>query len=354
MNVALSFLEDNRQRSGSARYGIGKQSTAVLLTPRFRASRHVLFLVLAEGKAEPALVVKIPRLPAEHEGLRREAANLHAARSGSAMDPESIPQVVACEPYRGRMMLAETVLTGLPMAQALVRRRPAECCRMVLDWLAALPGQGGCGSGESGCVSRLIHRPLEQFAASLRLSMEEHHLLEQTQVAVSTLREAAFPSVFEHGDLSHPNLLILRSGALGVIDWELAEPQGLPAQDLFFFLTYVAFAGARADSTGHYIGAFHLAFFGPSAWARPYVLAYARRLGLPVELLTALFVACWARRATGLADRLLGAPGAAEELDPESIAWLRANRYYSLWRHTVVHLGELKWCDAAGLDKGDA
>jgi aminoglycoside phosphotransferase (APT) family kinase protein len=36
------------------------------------------------------------------------------------------------------------------------------------------------------------------------------------------------------------------SGGLGVLDWESAEPEGLPALDLLYFLAYASFAADRA------------------------------------------------------------------------------------------------------------
>lgn len=60
---------------------------------------------------------------------------------------------------------------------------------------------------------------------------------------MAPLRSMQLPLVFEHGDLSYPNLLLLPTGEPGVLDWELANPDGLPACDLFLFLTYVAFSG---------------------------------------------------------------------------------------------------------------
>ena len=43
-----------------------------------------------------------------------------------------------------------------------------------------------------------------------------------------------------------PNLLTMHDGRVGVVDWELAQANSLPAVDVFFFLTYVAFSQRRA------------------------------------------------------------------------------------------------------------
>jgi hypothetical protein len=53
-----------------------------------------------------------------------------------------------------------------------------------------------------------------------------------------------------------------------------------------------------------------------------------------------LFVACWVRYAAGLTVRIAGdGPG----LDEEGVGWVRENRYYRLWVHTLENLDRLAW-----------
>lgn len=344
MNTAMTFLYENRERLNLDRFGLDGRASTVMITPRFRASRHVVFLVLSGRRPRPVLVVKTPRIATDHWGVQREAAILRAVEAWHVGGSGSVPRVIDCRPYRGHWMLVETALTGRPMDPATVRRRPAECCETVVRWLAGLRRPAGHTDAEDTVrFSRLIERPLDRFEGMLSLSAKESQLIESTREVVSPLGRANLPLAFEHGDLSHPNLISLPDGRAGVIDWELAELRGFPASDLFFFLTYVAFARAKAQGNDRYAAAFHAAFFGRKAWARRYVSAYAREHHLAAEMLTPLFVACWARRVTGLPDRL--GVGAAAGLGSETSAWLRANRYYALWNHTLKHLDELHWDD---------
>jgi len=290
------------------------------------------------------LVVKVARLKGHRWGIEREAANLRAAEAIGHNGCESIPRIVVCEPYRGHAMLVETALAGRPMDPATVHRRPADCCDAVMAWLTNLQRPDGRTVHQgSQSFTRSIERPLSRFEETFPLSAEEVLLLEHTRDSLAPLRTARIPPVFEHGDLSHPNVIVLPNGKVGVIDWELADPRGLPAQDLFFFLTYVAFARRQSGPGRSYLPAFHAAFFGQTAWASPYVLAYARQLQLPSQMLTPLFVACWARRIARLLQRLDEAAATGEPLALDTAAWLRANRYYALWQHTLRHLHELSW-----------
>ncbi|MFL5805322.1 MAG: aminoglycoside phosphotransferase family protein [Roseiflexaceae bacterium] len=344
MNTVLTYLATNRQRLGLAGYGVPERLASVVVTPRFRASSHVVFLVLAPGRPEPLLVAKLPRLNSAGAVAEREVANLRAVQGLRAGGFDSIPRVIAYEQYLGRPILVETALVGRPMDPATVRRDRAACCAAVAGWLAELQQPARGPQNDANWFGRLVEQPLRYFERVFPLSIEEARLLERTWELVAPLRDTALPLVFEHGDLSHPNVMLLKKGAVGVVDWELAEPRGLPAYDLFFFLTYAAFAAQNARKSGDYLAAFQAAFFGPAAWARPYVADYARRLELPPPTLTPLFVLSWARYTISLLLRL-DVDQASGRLPRETADWLRSNRYYALWRHAVMHASALDWRD---------
>jgi hypothetical protein len=71
MNILRDFLAANRERLEPERYGVAGGNPFVLLTPRFAASRHVVFLVLARGSSTPTLVAKIPRVRGDSSGIER-------------------------------------------------------------------------------------------------------------------------------------------------------------------------------------------------------------------------------------------------------------------------------------------
>jgi aminoglycoside phosphotransferase len=346
MNTVLTFLQHNRQRLDLERYGVPSKLSCVVVTPRFRASSHVVFLILPHGQADPVLVAKMPRLAGVSGSIEREVANLRAVQASRAGGFDSIPRVIAFEEYNGRSILVETALIGQPMDPATVRRDFTACCQAVTNWLTEVQLLAN-GSSETAPTwfGRLVEQPFRYFEEVFPLSAKEARLLEQTWELVAPLRQANLPLVFEHNDLSHPNVMRLKDGKLGVVDWEQAEPRGLPASDLFFFLTYAAFARHKARANGGYLPAFQSAFFGRAAWARPYVGVYVERLALPLSALTSLFVLSWLRYMTSLLIRLGDTQRPPQRFGPETAAWLRANRYYALWQHAVTHVNELDWYD---------
>ena len=334
--------------------------SCVLVTPRFRASRHVVALVLPAGGTRPALVAKVPRLPDDRAGVDKEAENLRLAQGARPEGFATIPRVVAFEddlgacpgtlvmPARegfsdrplGRPILVETALAGPALGPDVIRRERSRCVDAVVSWLGELPRLEPNGLAGRALYERRLEEPLRRFASVF--GGEEGALVERTLEIADPLNRPELPSVFEHGDLSHPNLIQLTDGRVGVVDWELAEPRGLPAQDLSFFLAYVAFATRRAGTIERQVAAFDEAFVTPGAWARPLLAGYADRQGVPRSLLTPLFVACWARYTARLLERIEGELG-GRPTGPEAAEFVRNNRYYALWRHALEHAGKLSW-----------
>jgi len=348
MNMILRFLTDNRQRFGLERYGATGRLSSLVITPRFQASSHVVFLVWGEQGANPVLVAKTPRLKGATASLQREVNNLRLVQSGRQSTLVSVPQVVAYEPYQDYPVLIETALTGQAMDPAYTRRHYQRCCEATTTWLIDLQQKSNTpNDGATDWFTRHVERPIRYFRQRFPVNEPEAQLLAHTEALLAPLQGWQAPLVFEHGDLSHPNLLMLPSGEPGVLDWELADPAGLPDCDLFLFLTYVAFARQDAQNSSAYQAAFQDAFFTSTAWATPHVQRYQEALALPQATLTPLFVLTWLRyivtQLMRLDDGQYRDDDKISQCTPATAQWLRQNRYYALWRTAVNGADKLTW-----------
>jgi aminoglycoside phosphotransferase (APT) family kinase protein len=173
---------------------------------------------------------------------------------------------------------------------------------------------------------------------------EVAELITESLDLLRPLADAEVPTVLEHGDFGHPNLLLLASGRMAAIDWERFEPEGLPCLDLVFFLQYVTECRASATTIPDQVAAFDSAFTGPDCWAAGYLQAYAARLGIDEAVLPALVLASWARIVAGLAPRL---HPAGESITPSDAGsehvreTVLQDRDFALWRHAVGRFGRI-------------
>lgn len=344
MNMILTFLQNNWERLELEQYCPTRQLSSVLITPHFRASSHVVYLIMPQGQPDPVLVAKVPRLTGPSASVMREVANLRAVQASRAQGFNTIPRVIAFEEYASRQFLLETALIGKPMDPPTVRRDPDRCCRVVLDWLTELQiATSKRTNGDSDWYEEQVSGPISRFRELLPLSREEERWVAISKLLVTPLQTAGLPLVFKHGDLSHPNVMWLNDRQPAVVDWELADPQGLPGIDLFMFLTYVAFSKHATRASGAYLPAFQEAFFGDAAWTIPFIKVYCDRLGLTRDTMLALFVLTWLRYISSLLERLKETSRSSEVIGAKTTAWIRDNRYYQLWQYVVHHVDELKW-----------
>jgi len=85
--------------------------------------------------------------------------------------------------------------------------------------------------------NRLIEPVLKDFEESFG-PVVDPGMLRETKDILMTL--GALPLVCEQRDFGPWNVLMTADGELAVLDWESSEPQGLPALDLIYFLSFLA------------------------------------------------------------------------------------------------------------------
>ncbi len=310
--------------------------THVLVTPRFRASAHVIFLLIDQASGDPLLVAKMPRIASLDAALKREAAALHAFHDGHPELAGIAPRVVLFDPDARPAVLLETALVGDALAPEQVRRAPHHACRLAIDWLGPVAQAHALRAArERDRLLERIERELADFGRAHAWSPEERDGLAQTRTVLDRLSGTDLPVVFEHGDLSHPNLVVLREGGLGVLDWELSDPHGLVLADALFVLAYAGFARARVQGPNDAARAYEDALLGDSGWARSYLQEYAGALELEERTVGDLTLVCWTRAIIRSVARIAGF-GASTRLPADTVSWLRSSRAYGVWRRVMA------------------
>ena len=331
MNVVHDFLAQNRARLDLDRLKVPDRLRAILITPRFRSSRHIVFLLLPDGSRDPVLVAKLPRLGGESPALSREAAALRAIQQVVA--PGTAPELIALESHRGHLLLVETALPGPPLNPAAVRRDPASAVTAASEWLLDVHHRSAMASAENPTwFDRLVEWPLDRLAAALGPTAGSAWLIDRTRKLAAPLREAALPLVLAHGDFAHPNLVQMGGGRLGAVDWELSEMPGLPVCDFVLFLAYAAAARAGAQGVTAIAASYHGALYGSYPWLRPYRDRYCAAAGLEPAWFEPLAALAFARN---LAERVESTTP-TDPTQPGSVSELLADRRYALWKQAVL------------------
>ncbi len=342
MNFIERVLVEQREELGLEAAGLGTDLETALLTPRFVTSRHVIGLVYARGERRPRVVVKMPRQPGDKGGIEREAELLQRLHSLLGPHRLRVPAILGMVECDGQTLLVESVVEGTPLRHRRVRRHFAAALAAGISFITALPVTRPAEDNADWYRS-LVAGPLTRLEQVVPRGGETVELCARTHALLAPLRSVPLPAVFEHGDLSHPNLLLGgRAAGLGVVDWERSTVDGLPGHDLVFFLQFLGEAVQSAFAWPAQAAVFDRAFVGSAAWAVPVLRDHLRDRGVDPALWGPLVLASWARTAATLVTRLVPGDGDGP-LSPALEAAVVSHRDMLLWRRAVdaAERGEL-------------
>jgi hypothetical protein len=205
----------------------------------------------------------------------------------------------------GRAILAESAVDGDPFARRAAASPDDQSARDVVDGLIEL----ACATrtpatrDATAAALRSLHG---RFSAMYRPSSTCERVLDEALAAIVGATQP-LPVVFAHGDPGPQNLLVSDIGQVTFLDWENAEPAGMPLWDLFAFLRGFSTWALRRSQAGSRLAAIRRNFVEGSAYT-PMIGAeverYRRALELDPDLVPPLFFACWMSLAVREAPRL--------------------------------------------------
>jgi len=291
--------------AGQAEIGLDGRTWAFSAPGAYNSQKVIYVVFDAEGEW-PDYVVKMTRNPAFNRRLENEWRALTLLAEHGIGDAETLPRPTFLGRHAGLAVLGETAVVGLPFLEQT--QATAECpyARVAVEWLvdlaSATAGRPIASAEAAVALGTLRDRFLELYGVDPGLRTFLADQIDRIAASASEL-----PLVFQHGDPGCWNLVVTRSGRLGVLDWEAAEPNGMPLWDLFYFLRSYGVAVSRAAGTHdatesftrHYLEESDLGVILVDA-----VRLVCERTGLDPDLVEPLFYTCWMHRALKEATRL--------------------------------------------------
>jgi hypothetical protein len=285
LNLPLPLSAVGRTAGGPSDEG----RTWALLTGGRSSINKVVGLVLTPQG--PELAVKFARTERDEAPLRHEAEVLRAVERRRPELP-GVPRVAFVGSRCGRIAVGETFVHGRPLSDRLGPDSLQPLAVAVTQWLVGL-------AGDAPVVPRAVW--WERLVETSLATLERQHagVVAPDELAAARTALAALPDlplVVEHRDCSPWNVLVDRSGAPAVVDWESAEPDGLPGVDLAYFLTYASLFHDRAPELPAALASYQRSLDPATSTGR--VVAeceslYCERLGLAPTVLAPLRLLCW-------------------------------------------------------------
>jgi len=231
-----------RRRDAGGDGDVKRPSSAslLLLTGGRRSINKVVGLAFEASASRPTAAVKFARVPEAEPGLEREALALR--RLGEERpDFMGAPRLRGEGHRAGRLAVVESVVEGRTLLDQLTPQNfeqvALQVTRLLIDLARARRQQH----------PQLVEDALADFGAQFGAVVEDSALASIRQ-ELGSLGE--LPSVSEHRDCSPWNVVITPGGEPALLDWESAEPDGLPGLDLVYFLANCAFVLDGALESG--------------------------------------------------------------------------------------------------------
>jgi hypothetical protein len=286
-------------------------SSWALLTGGQRSINKVVGLPFGEGQSEPAVVVKFARLPEADLALEREAEVLQLLERERS-ELSGLPRLAAQGRRAGRRAVAQSAVHGQRLSTVLTPENFSDHALRVTRWLVELAGSGPPVPAAEWWP-RLVGEPLEQFERIFRTELPPG-AAERARGLLEGLGD--LPLIPEHGDCALVNVMLRNGGGVGLLDWESAEPRGLPVCDLAFFLADATFALEGSYTPSRMQDAYARLLDPSTACGRvaaDCLEQYCRRLGIRPEDAPRLRLLCWIVQARSDHRRIESEAGARVE-----------------------------------------
>lgn len=271
------------------------------------SSRKVLFFLFDGGNRDPQYIVKMTRDSSFNARLTTECHALKLLHNKLIRQQETLPQVAFFGYHNHLAIVGETAIQGVPFAERTTSSADCPYAGRALNWLmdlaiATVDRTATTALEVAEGLQHLLNRFVQIYDPS-----PEHRAFLAEQVRLVAQHTGAFPAVFQHGDPGTWNVMVTKNEQVAFLDWEAAEPQGMPLWDLFYFIRSYSGDIARARGIGNRVQGFAQQLLATSPLNDVFcktVQQYCAALDLPQTLIAPLFYTCWMHRALKEATRL--------------------------------------------------
>lgn len=215
---------------------------------------NVIFFGFREGRADPVLVAKVPRLTENGWMLQTEYDRLVEVWECAGDEAARyVPAPYALPSLQERPTLMLSYVPGESLTR-LSRRsfwmdnaRVVSLSREAAHLLRELHRLTASPPATPGPLDRSFSARAEKFQALFSLTVEEQVVLAEVERALREHEASATRHVLIQGDFWHGNMIRQEEHGLRLIDWQFARWSGDVSMDVYFFLLAGALSATESE-----------------------------------------------------------------------------------------------------------
>jgi hypothetical protein len=264
-------------------------------------SNKVIFFLFEKGGGEPTIVAKATRIASFNDRLEQEWSALTQVQRSNLAPEGTYPKPLFFGYQGGLAILGQAAMKGDPFRIATTTRADCPVVADAIDWITQLGANSADTTHASpGDVSDALLRLFDTFTSIYDLPVEHSEYLRRQIVSISE-SEQGFPVVFGHGDAGVWNVTVESDGRSQFLDWEAADPRGMPLWDLFYFInSFSNWVSRKKTGSMDNIANFRSNLLQQGPFNDLLVSAtrrYCDSIGLHESLVAPMFLTCWMHRA---------------------------------------------------------
>jgi thiamine kinase-like enzyme/SAM-dependent methyltransferase len=270
-------------------------------------AKKIVFYLFNEAAESPEIVVKLTRSPEFNPRLENEYRALALLNENKVTETGSFPEPLFHGYHSGLVVVGQRVIDGDLFSKRTTGTSDCPYLLATIDWLTRLATNSlDAHSATTMDLTATLKILLNRFCEIYNISPDHSKFLAQ-QIDALSRPNSKFPLVFQHGDAGSWNVLITPDDKIAYIDWEAAEPNGLPLWDLFYFIKTYGTIVFRREGKNDSLHAFTKNFLTESDLGSRLIdatVSYCETVGVDKRWIEPLFYTCWVHRALKEATRL--------------------------------------------------
>lgn len=256
----------------------------------------VALVSIAEKQGAGSFMLRIPLTP---QAAHRQHHNFQVLdKLVNSLAPDCslrdlLPESVAILDCKGQPVFVHRLCTGFDLRHCYQPEDQQSIFRLGLDFLLQLNRELGEHRAHSVAAIEAWLRKREEYVYRIAPTFPEGSLQSLIEYSIDCLSQEPPLAVWTHGDFWPGNLLGTARGdrLTGIVDWEFADPEGMPLTDLLQFLLYTKGLVTGQGFTPLLAERLSARRFEDDE--RPFVEEYCRELGVSDRAIWPLAFMAW-------------------------------------------------------------